>query len=253
MVPRATFGDLIVENFDYGDTGGNLIDFGSAGDGWGGGWSGNNAANYFPDTNLTYTADGYSNLNNDANTGSAGGGSNPGNVSRRDFSSGLDGTVWFSALANMANTGQDLLFWLTGDATNNNFVAIRGDEAHVRVAGNTMNTTGQSFADNTTHLWLVRATMDSAGDDTLDFWINPDLSGGESGLGTPLLSQTGQMGATMTGVGISMGSGTNLLDAIRVSNEENGFELVTVIPEPGTFLLVGIAGFLLAYFRRRLR
>ena len=72
-----------VENFDYGDTGGNLIDFGSAV-----------------------------------------GGSNPGNVSRRDFSSGLDGTLWFSALANMANSGQDSLFWLTGDTTNNNFVAI---------------------------------------------------------------------------------------------------------------------------------
>ncbi|MCC5845668.1 MAG: PEP-CTERM sorting domain-containing protein [Verrucomicrobia bacterium] len=248
-----THAALIVENFDYGESSGNLVNFGSAGGGWAGGWTGNTAPNYSPTLNLTYTAPGYNNLDNDASTGSAvRNGGNAASVATRDFSDTLDGTVWVSALAYRTATNQHVLLWLRGDGSTSNFISIRNTGAVVRIAGNDTTQSTHPFALDETNLFLARVTLNQDAGDRIDFWINPDLSGGEAGLGIPtVFRDTGTIGNALTGIGVSFENDNATLDAIRISNDPNGFEMVTAIPEPGTLALMGIALGSLVLFRRR--
>jgi hypothetical protein len=278
-------GQVIVENFnDYGDTRVNLMDLGSAGGGWAGPWTNNIRPDYVPGAGLTYDQPGYAyNSENlvGANHGLAsyhlGTGSQSGQVARRAFAEPLTGTIWISFLAHVDGPADnntaggapvipDVIFWLNHGQTPANFVALRGQvdgskpggyrvAAVSRYAGSDTFAAGSDFAEGTTHLLLSRIIIGADGNnDSLDFWVNPNLSGGEVGLGAPLLSFSGAdaYGSSLTNIGVSFTGPLSQIDAIRISNAPDGF--AQVIPEPSTYaFFVGLSILGTALLLRRKR
>lgn len=185
----------------------------------------------------------------------------------RDFSTGLSGSsytaLWGAMLFNFnaAYEGTFNFEWetqhqftVTVDATNGDtieftdaFPGSGGDPAADPV----------SLTADTTYLMLFRS-IGAGASDTLDVWLNPDLSGGEAGLGNGNVTDfTGNYRVNMENFGteftadLSFGGGANqtiVFDEIRLGDSYNA-----VVPEPGTFaLLMGLAGGLLTFWRRRL-
>lgn len=101
------------------------------------------------------------------------------------------------------------------------------------------------------YLLLARVTVDYQDNlDRIEFWVNPDLSNGEAGLGTPLLSADGaNVLNAVAGPRVSFSSG-GALDAIRISNDPDGFEYVTAVPEPASLGALGLGGLVLLRRRR---
>jgi hypothetical protein len=231
----------IVDYFDYGAAGNALKAFGTAGGGWAGAWSLNGML-YLPTPNLTYTAAGYNGADNLTTTGCAGTGSGAAAVTQRSLSTPMTGTFYVSAIVSYDGSS-DMLLWLDRPETTNNFVAIRAGAAKTRFNGT--DNTGKAIASGT-HLLLAKLTV-SAGSDTLDFWVDPNLSGGEAGLPTADISKSGSdaYGTSFSGVGIS-GTTNNRLDALRIGT----FNEVVGVPEPATLGLVALGG-LMMIFRRR--
>lgn len=235
--------------------------------GWAGPWTFETGPDYFSGERLTYTAPGYNNGPNqgDANDGTAGAGTNSagglqgnaGSVAQRFFATPLTGTIWVSALSRYSSTSGETLLWLERQE-DNDYVAIRGSangqEARLRYNGGADIAAGTgTFAFDTTRLFLVKIQMNVDGsNDSVDFYVNPDLSGGEAGLGAPLLSGSGgdAFGVALDGISVSFTDFGSRFDALRVSNDANAFEQVTLIPEPASFGLLGLGG-LLALRRRR--
>lgn len=245
----------------------------NGGTGWAGPWTGGAATDYAPGAPLVYGGAGYQATGNesDADDGVATG-TAAGTLSYRLLSAGLSGTIWISATTLQTSSG-DILFWL--DKTNVNVGTGTADRDFVGLRG-TVGTTGVNsppepvigyngtsddtsstadFALNSTHLILLRIDMNySAALDRLNVWFNPNLSGGELGLSTPdfVKSSLDAYGATFDGLGLSFSAITNQLDAIRLSNEADGFNFVTTgVPEPSTALLGSLAGGLILARRRR--
>lgn len=227
---------------DYGETRFDLLgNAGSESDGWAGPWENNGAPDYYPGVQLNYSALGYTNAPNqsDLNDGAAGisegGGITASSVATRSFTAGLTGTVWVSALGTHTLSDQvpgetgNVLFWFdkAGVAANNDFMAIRGEVAHLRFLG--VNQSTGSFPIDETHLLLAKIELDVSGaNDAISFWVNPDLSGGEAGLPAPTLSASGAdaYGAALDNIGVSFVYNGSFIDAIRVSNEADGFAKV---------------------------
>lgn len=240
---------VIVENFDYGDTIEDLNTLGSAGDGWSGGWSGSGNPEHTPGVNLSYIASGYVNDPANTDTGAAvNGGGNASADVNRSFTGTLSGTIWVSALSFYTTTNADALLWLRGANSGANFISLRSRAAALRVEGG--NSTTGSFVEDSVHLLLARVTINGGGNDEIAFWVDPDLSSGEAGLGLPTLVDTGDIG-NLTGIGVSFG-GSGALDQIRISNAANGFQLVTaLIPEPTSLALLSLGGLMILRRRRR--
>lgn len=249
---------------DYGETRTDLIGRSGSETGWVGPWANNASPDYHPGVRLTYADPNYDNTPNGGNAddGAAGvivgGGVNSGQVATRSFAAPLTGTVWVSALlryteaaAASPTVGEGLLWFdKTANATAN-FIAIRnnaGDgQAVLRYAGT--DTKIGSFAKDTTHLLLARLTV-GAVNDSISFWVDPNLSGGEAGLPAPTLSTSGAdaYGPALEDIGVSFAYDGSFIDAIRVSNDADGF--ARVIPEPAGLSLLAMGG-LLALHRRR--
>lgn len=257
----------IVENFDYGDTSGNLSipepGRGTGTGGWGGGWFGDGSPDYVADRNLAYTASGYSNAGNGGGVAAQGGG-DAGSIASRLFESPItSGTVWISALAEISSNSGDALLWLRNDphGPNANAVSIRGSVntagtgpvAYLRYGGNTNTQTTETYALDTAHLLLAKVDVNYDGtSDRIQFWVNPNLTGGEAGLGAPLLMGEGaDMMAAVAGVRVSFGNIGSALDAIRISNDADGFTQVTAVPEPASLAALGLAAGALLVRRRR--
>ena len=250
-------GSTMVDNFDYGSTTDTPISTGAAGDGWAGGWTGSNprSGSYLPGGQLEYAGTGYNNALNPATTGGVDGlASNDANasaISDRAFTANQTGVVWISALAKFdAGTPDgETLIWLRSSASTATFISLRGGQAKLRYAGADSAST-ETFSTGVVHLMLAKLQINPSGNDTIEFWVDPDLSGGEAGLPTPLLSgnSTDALGAGLSGVGISFYIG-GYIDAIRVSNDADGFQQVTGIPEPGSLSLLSIGG--LAWILKR--
>lgn len=232
----------IVDYFDY--TGGqtDLRLKGAADGGWAGAWTGSGSSNcsdFIPTANLTYS-DGYY-LAPDNVGGGVGNGANTDFAGRNFATPFADQTVWISAI--VLPTGGDILLSLDGIATSN-FLGVRSGVAKLRYGGTDFGS--KAVASNVTHLLLARIYTNSAGNDTVDFWVDPNLSGGEAGLGTTVSTQNNKdpYGASFTGIGLFV-SGTNRLDSLRI-----GTSLAEVTtPEPATLVLLALGG--IAALRRR--
>ena len=237
---------IAFDNFDFGETRDDLTSFGSSGDGWSGGWAGADGPDYTPLINLTYTATGYNNDDNDNTTGSmVRGGGSAGTVATRDLTSTQTGTVWVSALINV---GDRALFWLRGDNETNNFIGINGNAAEMRFGGSDISLSDSGYTTGQTHLLLAKLEFDASGNDNISFWVNPNLSTGESGLGTANTASA-NIGIGLTGIGVSAQSGSDYLDALRVGTT---FDSVTIIPEPSTYAAIfGILVIGIVLVRRR--
>ena len=112
----------------------------------------------------------------------------------------------------------------------------------------------------TSALVLGRLAIDPLGDEALDVWIDPDVSGGIAGLPAPSTSLTEQAalldgGITRLGVQTYSSDGQGgIVDAVRVSDDSNAnqaFADVTgvFVPEPSSALLFMVG--VLASLRRR--
>lgn len=258
VAPAAT----LVENFHYGDTSRNLNGLGAATDGWAGAWFGDNATDYFANRNLAYSGTGYSNADNGPGAIGYGGG-DAGNITTRVVPTALTGTVWVSALVEISSNSGDALLWMRNDphGANANMIGLRGSingtdnapVAYLRYGSATNSQSVQTFALDTTHLLLAKIDVDYFGAlDRIQFWVNPDLSGGEAGLGAPLLSGEGSdVMANVAGPRVSFQAAGSTMDAIRISNDADGFLKVTAVPEPASLAVLGLAAGALLGRRRR--
>jgi hypothetical protein len=197
---------------------------------------------------LMYDAPGYTNSPTVGNLISGGAGTKSGStlsqtVSGRGISGGMQGTIWLSALVRIDTLAQDqdVLIWLDRDGSGNvdnsgdAFIGLRkGGAIALRHSGGTnlSEPGGKTYAAGAAHLLLVRIDMNQSGgtDDAILLWIDPDLKN----LPAPNLSASGSelFGKTFDGIGLSIGPGGGTVDAIRISNEANGFDKVTMSPEP---------------------
>ena len=264
-------GSYISEYFDYGDTIVNLDGLGG-GSGWAGDWQRTSTwgiesdyTKYQPSTNLSSAVNGYENSGNVG--GSAGGATRVDRTTWRSTGA-LDGTIWISFLLRF-NQGFDnghsaISFNPTHSNTGNaaNMFSVRPGNS-----GNTpqnfkyngeSSTVGSdifNFSTNQTYLMMVRIVIDEDGDnDRLDIWTHVADASSITALGTPDFSRADAdaFGSSLTSFGVAIRD--TRIDAIRISNAENGFDFVTtgVIPEPGTSaLLMGGAVFMVLLLRRR--
>jgi hypothetical protein len=273
----AAFAATLTENFDYGSTppARDLVGLGSTAGEFSSSWTGTAGQNnYQANSNLTYAETGYNNAGNSpAGQGVAVeiAGSNMDRISSRTFDTDLTGTIWISALIRTNGDGTNNSqagIWLGGEnnATFLNSAAfgIRGfgEDRWTRYGnanhfGNNIDAQGSAISRNDVTLALARVSIDYSGtSDRIETWFNPDLSLGAASIGTAQQLYDGSdvfgTGLNRIGLSFAQGGGTNFaeIDNIRISNELDGFDQVTSIPEPSTFLMVASALSLSVFFRR---
>jgi len=221
-------------------------------------------ADYQQGTGLSWGGAGYDNAGNltGGNDGAAVYSNQAGtSIPARNFTTAATGTVWFSALISIDEVNDRAVLWVDGTDDNSGnsgtFFGVLDGSIHMRYNGTT-NLTSAGAPTTGIHLLLGKAELDvSGGNDRLSFWFDPDLSGGEGGLGAATYSDSGAdaFGSSIEGVAFlvrdndSVAAGGEVIDAIRVGTT---FDSVTSIPEPRTLTLLGLTGLAgLAAMRRR--
>jgi hypothetical protein len=150
-------------------------------------------------------------------------------------------TVWFSFLVqNKADSSRGGISF--------NQSSWRVGSPRVQTTGKTLyidgaTGSGDVFTAGETALVVGRITVDDAGDDTFDVWVNPDVSGGEAGLGVVTGTRTGAFfdatGITKISTPSYASGGGATLDMICLSDGPNGFADVTGKQLPA-FAITGI-------------
>lgn len=257
-------GAFLEEYFNgYGSTDGNLAGKGSAGGGWAGAWSGSTEPDYDAADQLTYSASGYSNAGNlsgPSDGRSRIGGGNTANIATRAFTTPMTGQIWISWLTS-DESGSTFAAQLSFEGTTNNYFRIVDGV----VTGNSGNRQGtyngatitpsdslpnlNNYTAGSTALMLARIDLDYSGvNDRVHVWLNPDLSGGESTIGPGFLlgDSADVFGTTFESIGVSYSRSFGAIDALRISNDADGFIDVTsvfapvFVPEPATLVMLGL-------------
>lgn len=276
---------LVTEYFNnYGTATASLTGKGAATGGWSGAWQGPTSVQYNAGAQLSYTGPEYGTpgSESDPDDGSVLGGTGATtDLLYRTFNANTfgTGTIWLSVLVRYDSIGDDILFWIdknnsTVNGGDREFLGLRGSagtsgtssppEAVIAYNGTDDTSSTIDFAINTTHLFLAKIDMNVGGvNDSISWWIDPDLSGGAAGLGTTVGSANGPVyvksgsdayGTAFDGVAFSSNGNTSGgvgIDSIRISNDADGFAQVTAVPEPSTWALAifGLIG--AAALRRR--
>jgi hypothetical protein len=260
-----------VEHFNnYGDELRLLADLGSQEGGWANPWgrkpgedpiaSGVARSHYIGGVHLYHNSPYYNNLPNlsDPNSGVATTSLiNPLQASaetNRWFAEPLTGTIWISFLGQLppeyersgpTANGPDVLLWLNrrneqNAVVQNHFIALRDlfatpETAVLRLAGTDHVAPTGSIELGETHHVLARLEINPEQPSSVSMWIDPDLSNGSTGLGTPLLSHTAPsdiFGGSLTHLGIAFAYHHSRLDSLRISNAADGFQQVTLLGAP---------------------
>ncbi len=149
----------------------------------------------------------------------------------------LQGTIWFSFLLNQPTDASrgGITFNQNSLAPANPRIVATGSE--VRLALATLQGAGQGadrLTAGETALILGRLTIDDTGlEDSLEVWINPDLSGGETSLPTPdttIMEELPTLDGGITRIGVqsySADSQGGILDSLRLSDRASAFSDVT--------------------------
>lgn len=270
------FVGTLIENFDYGPDnrrvglvsyihGGWAEPWGVARDYRGGTqWLHSATPAYIGGVGLTYDAPGYVNSEPVGWLISGAARAMPGSqgapiVTGRAIAGGMTGTIWLSALAQidtLTASDRDVLIWLDRDANGNvdnagdAFIGLRsGGVIQLRHSGSVNLFGDATYAAGVAHLLLARIDINADGSaDALSFWIDPDLLD----LGEANLSVSGidLFGDSFDGIGLSLGAGGGMIDALRLSNLPDGFMQVTMVPEPISAGIVALAGLMLRRPRR---
>ncbi|MGD1979365.1 MAG: hypothetical protein PVJ98_08235 [Akkermansiaceae bacterium] len=150
----------------------------------------------------------------------------------------MTGTVWFSFLLNQPTVQSrgGISFNQNGTSPGNPRIVATGTEIRLGL-GPTLQPGGGGadlLAIGETALILGRLTIDNTGlAETLDIWVNPDVSVGSSSLPAPgnsLSEETTSLNPGILRVGIQSYSADGLggiVDSLRVSDASNAFEVVT--------------------------
>jgi hypothetical protein len=283
LTPISAEADLITEYFNnYGTSNEDLPGNGSATDpGWGSDWTGDTDVDYQAGQQLDFTSAGYSTTGNetDSDDGRANRGGT-GDVARTFDSAFTSGTLWLTALirsdASATSTpdietvpDRDTRLFLDGTT---NDVTFGEFNANPYLNVDTNNFFGDPDTNDAaneldrfgTYLLIVKAELDATGFDTVSFWVATDdsdtdenfdadtSSQTEAGLGTPLLTDTGEIGS-ITGLGISFNK-QGQADILRISDASGDAglqQVLTGVPEPASAALLAAGGLCLLPRRRR--
>jgi len=219
---------------------------------WGAANIGTDDNEYRAGANLTISKPGYDNSENLSGTTHGAVGFDANNAGPSTSARTLNTTattVWFSALVSRGNATSHALLWIdtTHGGDGNDFIGLLSGEYEMRY-NNVTTTNNVLVTANTTYLVLGKAEIDVSGNnDRLSFWFDPDLTGGEAGLGSPTASaeDADTFGTSIDGIGVMM-TNEGLLDAIRV-----GTTYADVIPEPSSVCLLAAGLLGLIGLRRR--
>jgi hypothetical protein len=256
---------LVYEQFDYDAT--NDIDGLNGGDGFSGAWDMTETGGGGDNDFVQVTSPGltYAGLDSAGNTALTPGDSDSTVWASRslDSSFGADGTtVWIGVLQSFANGSSNNFggLLLTDSGTPTFGIGdpdTDGDPDDWGIgAGTFTNSAGGGFATvarsttdiDSTARWLVTRIDFASGNDTANFWVDPDLNS-EPTIGSADATLTAAI--TFDGIRLLTGSGDNYrlnVDEIRIGDS---YSDVTVIPEPSAAALLLACGSLLLLRRRR--
>ncbi len=238
---------LVSEDFNYTD--GSTIKDANGGTGWSNAWSGSGEDNVIISDNLDYTGaiapSGGSALRSGGNDISVG----------RSFSTNYGGdgdtgtSVWISFLAKKPGGFGYGYVSLGGDGSSLSLYAPTADTWFTRVGNTNIYDSGMSSFDTVMMLYKVDFASGAVSNlDDLSVWYNPDLSGGEAGLGAATVTSS-DYNFTFDSIGIRGWTGNSMqVDNIKIGE---GFADVVAIPEPGTFFLLGLGLLGMLAFRKR--
>jgi len=182
--------------------------------------------------------------------------------SSRPLAAAMTGTVWFSFLANNAasTSVSGITFNVSGFTSGTPRIGLTGDTFYAGL--NTYTASSATVTLGQTALILGRLGINSAGNETLEVWLNPDVANGIAGLGAATASFNEEAASINGGVSRiaiaayrnATGSGGQM-DSILLSNaaDQNlAFADVTgvLVPESSSLVLT-IAGAGILFRRRR--
>jgi hypothetical protein len=251
LTSKADFNDLVSHPIN--------MRFSPTGSGFVGTWDGTGTENVVAG-DLAYSKGGYAVLQSGDRPGKVQGNYNEPRQNTRGLAGSLDGEIWMSVLLSnpdaTARAGISLNPATNADPVQGpveQLILLNGTSLSFALRGVTLTTASDVLALGQTHLILAKLNVIS-GMDTLSIWGDPeDLLN----LGAPDLivsdrdlmesfSFVGLLSYNTAGPAFSANGG--YIDALRISNAEDGFFQVTGVPEPGSCAVI-LLGF--ALMRRR--